>query len=683
MKAKWTAAVILSGAALAAAAAFADEGMWTFDNPPTAAMQKAYGFAPDAVWLAKVQAGSARLQSGCSSAIMSSQGLVQTNHHCVVDCVQNLSSPGNDLVQAGFTAKTRAEERQCPGLSVEVHQRTSDVTGRIQTATAGKSGQDFTKARDAETAEIEQACKGNVADKRCQVVSLYQGGQYKLYEYTRFNDARLVFAPEIGAAFFGGDPDNFNFPRYAFDVAYLRLYKDGQPAATPQHLSIRSTPLSDGEMVFVSGNPGSTSRQLTTAQLAFQRDQFLPWRLKTLSELRGRLLVFAAQSDENRRIAADTLFGVENTFKALSGQHLALTDAAVFAAKALAEAALKRSGRDVAAAYDEIAAATAARRRFFLAHQYLEARFGQGSALLAYARAIVRGAAEREKPDGERLPDFTAARLPAIAQFLMAETPVEKPLEELLISFWSSKMREYLTADDPLVRTALGAESPEALAHNIATQSKLSDPAERKRLWEGGAAAVNASDDPAIVLYRRLDAEARALRARFSAEVDGPTTRAQERIARARFARFGTSLYPDATFTLRLSYGKVAGWTEPTGRSVPSFTSTRGLFERATGADPFALTPRWAQAQTKLKPDTIFNISSTNDIIGGNSGSPLIDREGRVVGAVFDGNIHSLGGDFFYDGALNRTVTVASTAVLEALSVVYGMDGLVAELTQP
>lgn len=683
MQVKWIAAGAAALSALAlGAVSFADEGMWTFDNPPTAKMKAAYGFAPDSAWLNRVQAGSARLQSGCSSAIVSPDGLVQTNHHCIIDCVQNLSSAGNDFVQSGFLAKSRSDEQQCPGLSVEVHRATSDVTSVVQTAMHNKAGQDLTRARDAAIAQLEQTCKGGVSDKRCQVVSLYQGGQYKLYEYTRYNDVRMVFAPELNAAFFGGDPDNFNFPRYAFDVAYIRLYVDGQPASTPNHLKLRTTPLTDGEMVFVSGNPGTTSRQLTTAQLAFQRDHFLPWRLKTLSELRGRLLQFSTQSTENRRIAADILFGVENSFKALAGRHQALLDANTFRTKEREEAELKATGRAVNAAYGSIAAATAAQRRFYLAHQYLEARLGQGSSLLGYARALVRGAAERARPDGERFPEFTEARLPATAQGLLAPTPIEAPLEELLISFWASKMREYLTADDPLVRLALGRESPESLAQRIATQSKLGDPAERKRLWEGGAAAIEASTDPAIVFFRKIDAEARALRARFSAEVDGPITRAQETIAKARFARFGTSIYPDATFTLRLSYGKVAGWTEPTGRAVPAFTRTSGLWERATGSEPFALVPRWEAARSALSPDTIFNISSTNDIIGGNSGSPLIDKEGRVVGAVFDGNIHSLGGEYVYDGALNRTVTVASSITLEALRKVYGMNNLADELTR-
>jgi hypothetical protein len=683
MRLKWIAGLTLGAGLMAGiAVSLADEGMWTFDNPPTAKMKAAYGFAPDKAWLDRVQAGSARLQSGCSSAIVSATGLVQTNHHCVVGCVQNLSAAGNDLVRSGFMAKTQAEERQCPGLAVEVQTATDDVTARITAATRGKTGADFTKARDGAVAEIEKTCKGDAADKRCQVVSLYQGGQYKLYSYGRFNDVRLVFAPELDAAFFGGDPDNFNFPRYAFDVAFLRLYKDGQPAATPGHLKLRATPLADGEMVFVSGNPGTTSRQLTTDQLAFQRDHFLPWRLQTLSELRGRLLQFSAQSAENRRMAADVLFGVENSYKAMVGRRQALVDPNTFRVKLREERTLKAAGADVQAAYGEIGSAVAAQRRFFLAHQYVEARLGQGSSLLAYARTLVRGAEEREKPDGERLPDFTSARLPATAQFLLAAEPVEAPLEELLISFWASKMREYLTADDPLVIKALGKESPEAFARRLVASSQLADPVERKRLWEGGKAAIEASTDPAIVFFRAIDADARALRARFSAEVDGPITRAQERIAKARFARYGASIYPDATFTLRLSYGKVAGWTEPTGRAVPAFTLTSGLWARATGADPFALTPRWAAAKDKLNPNTIFNIASTNDIIGGNSGSPLLDKDGRVVGAVFDGNIHSLGGEYVYDGGLNRTVTVSSVITLEALDKVYGMNALVAELTQ-
>jgi hypothetical protein len=665
----------VAGVAVSAPAR-AEEGMWTFDNLPIAQMRRDIGFAPDAAWQQRVMGAAARLESGCSSAVVSPQGLVQTNHHCIVDCLQNFSEPGNDVVRNGFYAATAAAERRCPGLAVQQVIAITDVTAAIRAATANTTGAAFGAARDAEAARLETACKGEDETKVCEIVTLYQGGQYALYSYRRFDDVRMVFAPEIDAAFFGGDPDNFNFPRFALDAAFIRLYRDGRPAETPVHLRWRSTPLAEGEPTFVVGNPGGTSRQFTTAQMAFQRDHFLPWRLATLSELRGRILAYAAQGDEQRRQMTDLLFGVENTFNSE-------VQARVAAAEADLQRRVRANGRlrrDTGPAWAAIEAATAAYRRFYLPHNYLETRFGAGAGPLADARTLVRAAAEQQKPEAERLPNFTASRIEITREELLAPRPAQREVDRLLVEFWASKMREYLTVDDPLVQKALGRESPEALAERLIRDTRLYDPAVRQALWDGGAAAIAASTDPAIVLARAIDADARALRTRYREEVEAPIAQAQEKIASARFALFGTSLYPDATFTLRLSYGRVAGWTEPSGRVVAPFTRFGGLYERATGQFPFALTPRWQAAQGRLDPTTIYNVSSTHDIIGGNSGSPLIDRDGNVVGAVFDGNIHSLGGDYIYDGRLNRTVSVASTAIEEALIDVYGADRVVAEL---
>lgn len=677
---------VFAGLAVSAPAR-AEEGMWTFDNLPIAQMQRDIGFAPDAAWQQRVMGSAARLESGCSSAVVSPNGLLQTNHHCVVECLQNFSEPGNDVVRNGFYAATAAAERRCPGLAVQQVIAITDVTAAIRAATANTSGAAFGAARDAEASRLEGACKGDDDTKVCELVTLYQGGRYALYSYRRFDDVRMVFAPEIDAAFFGGDPDNFNFPRFALDAAFIRLYHNGQPAQTPVHLGWRSTPLADGEPTFVVGNPGGTSRQFTTAQMAFQRDHFLPWRLTTLSELRGRILAYSAQGDEQRRQMTDLLFGVENSFKAFTGRRAALIDPEVQTRANTAEAELQRRiransrlRRETGSAYADIEAATAAYRRFFLPHNYLETRFGQGASVLFDARILVRAAAEREKPDAERLPNFTAARLEQTRDELLAPRPAQREVDRLLVEFWASKMREYLTVDDPLVQKALGRESPEALAARLIRDTRLYDPAVRQALWDGGAAAIAASTDPAIVLARTIDADARALRTRYRQEVEAPIAQAQEKIASARFALYGDSLYPDATFTLRLSYGRVAGWTEPSGRVVAPFTRFAGLYERATGQAPFALTARWQTAQSRLDPTTIYNVSSTHDIIGGNSGSPLIDRDGNVVGAVFDGNIHSLGGDYLYDGRLNRTVSVASTAIEEALIDVYGAERVVAEL---
>jgi hypothetical protein len=675
--------------AIVSSAVRADEGMWTFDNFPSDRVKTAYGFAPDQAWLDHVRLASVRLATGCSAALVSGHGLVQTNHHCVLECVQNFSRPGENLVDLGFKAVRPEDEKKCQGYTAEVLTAITDVTARVTTATAQASPETFARVRDAEISRIEGACQAGASDRRCEVVELYQGGQYKLYDYRRYTDLRLVFAPEIGAAFFGGDPDNFNFPRYCFDAAYLRIYDGDKPLATPDHLKWRSEPLKDGEPAFVSGNPGSTQRLFTTAQLAFQRDHVLPWELIRLSEMRGRLITYSALGDEQKRIAADALFGVENSFKALSGRRSALVDPAVFGAQVKAEADLKakvaadpKLAAEVGDAWGEIAKAQADYESFFFAHQYLESRAGGGSDLFAYARALVRAAEERQKPDAERLPPYTEARLPSLQRTLFAENPIEAPLQEMQLSFWLSKLREYLTTDDPLTKKILGKESPEALAARLVKGTKLADPAERRRLYEGGAKAIAESDDPLILFAKSFDADARALRKRYDEEVDGPITRAQKRIARARFAAYGDSVYPDATFTLRLSYGSVQGWTEPSGRKVGPFTHIGGLFERATGSPPFALVPSWEAARDKVNHDTIFNVTTNNDIIGGNSGSPLIDKEGRVAGAIFDGNIHSLGGEYAFDPAMNRAIAVAATAIEEGLSKVYGMDRIVRELKE-
>ncbi len=668
--------------------ASADEGMWTFDNVPAAQMRAAYGWAPDQAWLDRVRLGSGRIQSGCSAAIMSANGLVQTNHHCVVGCVANLSSTGNDLVHLGFRALRRADERRCPNAAIDVLTDIADVTGAIESAAQGVSPENFAAARDATIARLEGACANPAQHRRCEVVTLYQGGQYKLYGYHRYDDIRLVFAPEREIAHFGGDPDNFNFPRFGFDVSFVRLYEDGRPARTPNHLLMRTSPLRDGEMTLVSGDPGATERLMTTAQLAFQRDAYLPFRLFMLSELRGRLLAFSAEGAEQARIASDTLYSTENSFKAFSGRRLALTDDEAFARVTAAEADLRARvqrdpflSRDVGPAWDEIARATTAYRGFFQQYQFVEPRF-EASELLTFARHIVRAADDRAKPNDQRLPAYTDARLPATAAMVMAPTPIEPALEELKIAFWLSKLREYLTPDDPLVRRVLGNESPEALAHRLVSQTQLGDAAARRALWEGGQAAVAASSDPLIVFVRAWDSDARAIKLRYQREYEGPVARAQERIARARFRLYGQSLYPDATFTPRLSYGRVQGWTEPGGRVIAPFTQVSGLWARATDAFPYALPPSWAAARGRISDDILFNVVTTNDVIGGNSGSPVLDRDGRVVGAVFDGNIYSLGGDYFYDAARNRTVIVTSQVIEAGLRNVYGMGDLADELVR-
>ncbi|WP_397403233.1 S46 family peptidase [Phenylobacterium sp.] len=672
---------------VAAKPALADEGMWTFDNFPLAKVNAAYGLGLDTAWLNRLQTASVRLTTGCSASLVSGDGLALTNHHCVVECAQDLSSPAQDYVKSGFLTASRAEERACPGLQAEILTTTSDVTAKIRDATRSMSGDAFTRARDAAIATQEELGCSKDEMLRCEVVSLYRGGQYKLYKYRRYSDVRLVFAPELASAFFGGDPDNFNFPRFSLDASFLRLYEGGKPVATPQHLIWAPRAPLAGEATFVSGNPGGTDRTLTVGQLETQRDLTLPIAQLQRSELRGRLIRFSEEGPEARRIATDPLFGIENAFKVAFGRQFALNDRAFLDTKRRAEAELKAR---VAAAptlvaeigdpWSEIDAAQTAYAENYLRYRQIEQAAGSLSNLFDYARTLVRAAQEIQKPSPDRLPEFGEARLKLVEKQLLAPKPVDAPLEQLYLAFWLSKTREYLTADEPAVRLLLGKESPEALAARLVRDSQLSDPAVRKALWTGGVAAIQASKDPLIQLALRLDPDARAARAAWETKVSGPIDRAAERIARARFAVYGDEIYPDATFTLRLSYGQVAGWTYR-GQTIAPSTTFAGLYDRATGSEPFQLPARWTAAKGKVDPSTVFNFVTTNDIIGGNSGSPVVNAAGEVLGAVFDGNIHSLGGNYGYDGAINRTVAVSTAAVTEALTKVYGQTGLVRELT--
>ena len=679
-------AVMLCVAICGAQAAHADEGMWTFDHFPASKVKARYGFAPDEAWLDQVRNSAVRLTSGCSASVVTKDGLVLTNHHCVVTCEQTMSTAEHDYVAQGFLTHARAEERLCPGMQAEILRQISDVTQQVQSAIAAGDAKDAIKSRDAATARIaDEACQSD-ATSRCQVVSLYQGGQYKLYKYRKYSDVRLVFAPEFAVSFFGGDPDNFNFPRFCLDSAFVRLYENGQPAQTTTHLRWRRSAPAAGEPVFVAGNPGSTSRLDTRSQLEMQRDWEIPIRQLVRSELRGRLSQYSQIGAEQKRTAGDILFILENSFKAYYGQERALLDPAFFS-RLVAEKNELRSrvtgnpqlAAEIGDPWKQIDAAIGSYQQIFLAHDFLEARAGSISRLFQYARSLVRGAAERARPSAERLREYADNNLPLLEKELLDPEPIYPDLERIGLTLWLLKTREYLTVDSPLVHHLLGPESPEALAERLVSGSHLADPKVREALWRGGAPAVDASDDPLIRFVRGTDAEARALRTHYEQQVEGPITRGQEKLARARFKVYGDSVYPDATFTLRLSYGSVQGWTYH-GETVAAFTDFGGLYARATGSEPFRLPQRWLDAKNRIDPQTPLDVSTNNDIIGGNSGSPLIDREGRVVGAIFDGNIHSLGGDFGFDPRLNRAIAVLTTAIGPALRNVYQLPALADEL---
>lgn len=675
-----TAALMLMGIA---SQARADEGMWTFDHFPLAKVNKAYGLHLDQAWLDHLQQSSVRLSVGCSASLVSGDGLVLSNHHCVVPCEQGLTTAEHDTLTTGFTAARREDEKLCPGLTADILTQISDVTPQVKAGLGGLTGATVITTINAHETELEKAACGGDAKWHCEVVSLYQGGQYKLYKYRRYSDVRLVFAPEFQAAFFGGDPDNFNFPRFALDCSFLRLYDNGQPVKTPEHLTWNPQAPKAGEPTFVAGNPGMTQRLQTAAQLQTLHDVVLPFRLITLSELRGRLLQFSEQSEDNRRNSTDMLFGLENGFKVYYGQQLALTDPKLIATKARDEARLKaRLPRRLRVAigdpWSDLARIQGDYRVLYYPYYFLETGFN-ASDLFYAARQLVRAAEEREKPSAQRLPEYADSRLSSMKEELESLAPIDKPREDLVLEQRLSKAREYLTVDSSETQLLLGKDSPEALAARLVSGTHLDDPKVRQALWDGGLAAIKASDDPMIQYALKIDDEARRLRAEFEAKVTGPTRVASEKIARAQFAVYGTSIYPDATFTLRLSYGKVAGWTY-NGVTVPPFTTFKGLYARATGQAPFTLAPHFAAAEGRFDENTVYDYVTTNDITGGNSGSPVVNARGEVIGAAFDGNIHSIGGDFAYDGAVNRTVVVSTAAISVALDKVYDNQALLKEL---
>ncbi len=669
---------------ISASAAHADEGMWTFDNFPAAKVKAAYGVDITPAWLARVQAASVRLSIGCSGSVVSGQGLILTNNHCVADCAHDISPPGQDDFKTGYQAQTPAEEKTCPGMRADILVGVTDVTARMSAAGAGLTGEPLVKARGAAAGAITAEACGADRKLHCEVVNLYRGGQFKLYRYRAYTDVRLVFSAGDLAASFGGDPDNFNFPRYALDAAFLRLYEDGRPVATPDHLRFNPAPPTNGEAAFVSGNPGSTFRQFTVSQLETQRDLVLPAVMSQLSELRGRLIRFVEESPENARTGGDELMGIENDYKAFVGRLSALDDARFMAERRAAEAdlrsqAIARMGPGFGDPWADIAAAQARVPALFMPSHMVDGG-PWDSTLFDDARTLVRVGVERARAPAERLPEYAESELPALEQRVLDPTPIEPAMEQLQLEFWLSKSREYLTADDPNTKILLGNESPEGLSARLVSATKLADPAVRKALWDGGLPAVQASTDPLIRYVIRTDGAARSAREAYEDQIVGPTARAAEAIARARFALYGTSVYPDATFTLRLSYGRVAGW-DWRGKTIAPFTTFAGLYARATGAAPFDLDPRWVAAKDKLNPDTVFDLVTTNDITGGNSGSPLLNAKGEVIGTVFDGNIQSLGGDYGYDPAVNRSVAVSAAAIAEALTKVYNDQALAKELS--
>ncbi|MEO8753844.1 MAG: S46 family peptidase [Casimicrobiaceae bacterium] len=658
---------------------WADEGMWTYDNFPAARVKELYGADITPQWLDRVRQATIRL-SNCTASFVSAEGLILSNHHCAASCLAELSGPGNDRLQNGFLARTRPEEMRCSTQIADVLMSMENVTAKVTAAIAGKDEAAANDARKKVQTQLEQSCEqqaGKKDPRRCEIVTLYQGGQYFLYKYKRYDDVRLVFAPEYAIAAFGGDPDNFQFPRWDLDMSVMRAYENGKPVKTPGYLHVNWNGPAEKELVFVSGHPGSTDRLLTLAQLQAQRED-LPFWLLRAAELRGRYIQFGKTGAENLRIVADPLNGLENSIKVRRRELDALLDPQLIAQKTAAERELRaRSGNDEP--WQRIEAAMHRQSELRVPYTFIEGGAGFNSPLFRYARALVRAAAERAKPNDDRLREYVDTALPRLEQQLAAPVPVYPVRDKLTLSFGFERMREFLGPDHPLVRNILKEDSPDSLAATLVDGTKLGDPKVRKQLWDGGAAAIDASHDPMIRFAALVDPEARRLRKQMEDEVEAPVDAAAERIAALRFKAYGTSVYPDATFTLRLNYGTVQGWIEA-GKPVAPFTHLATLFDRATGRDPFRVPDSWLKVRGTLDPQTPFDLSSNNDIVGGNSGSPLINARGEIVGLMFDGNIHSISGSFWFDKEKNRSIGVHPAIMREVLTKVYGATALATEL---
>jgi hypothetical protein len=671
--------------------ALADEGMWTFNNVPRAEIKKKYGFDVTDEWLKKVQLASVRFNNGGSGSFVSPNGLVLTNYHIVEDIVNEVSTPQKDLAKEGFLARTQSEEIKAPSLELNVLMSIEDVTNRVNgVVKPGMSDAESFAARRAETAAIEGEST-KATGLRSDVITLYQGGQYNLYRYKKYTDVRLVFVPEFQAAFFGGDPDNFNFPRFNIDMALVRVYENDQPVQPLSFFKWSTAGAKEGDLVFVTGNPGSTARLNTVAHLQELRDTSIPIILRLLERREAMLKKYMGLGEEQTRRAQNELNSVQNSLKVYRGQIAGLKDQKLMATKLIDEQLLRKS---IAAnperqkmygdAWDAIAKAHQGLPSYIRERRIFDQGNGFNTALFGIARTLVRLAAENEKPNAQRLPEFTDARRASLELALYSPAPIHDDFDKLKLADSLGFMVELLGADQPLVKQILNGQTPEALANGLIEGTKLKDPAFRKELAAGGRQAIESSTDPMIVLARTIDPKARELRKRYENEVTGVERANYSKIARARFETEGTKLYPDATFTLRLSYGAVKGYME-NGKKVAPFTTLGGLYDRATqfkSEFPYNLPSRWLEKKSAVDLKTPFNFVSTDDIIGGNSGSPTINQKGELVGLIFDGNIQSLVGDFIYDESVNRAISVDVRAMNEVLRKVFDANEIADELTK-
>jgi hypothetical protein len=678
---------LVVAAALAAPILFAHEGMWLFTDLPREQLKK-YDFDPTREWVENIQKSSIRFPHG-SGSFVSPDGLAITNHHVGAEAIQQLGSEKRNLLRDGFHAKTRGEELKCEAMELNVLQQIIDVTARVNKAVPeGTPADKAVLLRRAAMTEIETEAKEKYKLKP-QVVTLYQGGKYHLYLYKKYTDVRLVFAPEQQIAFFGGDPDNFEYPRYDLDISLFRVYENGKPISTRHHLKWAKESVKEGDLVFVSGHPGRTDRMNTVAHLRHLRDVQYPFDMQRLFRAEVLLSNFSERDEENRRQAKEDFFSVQNSRKAYKGMLAALLDPKTMAAKRQDEARLKSAAEKdeklagAVKAWERIAEAMKVRDRLYRNYILVEGRTGFRSVLYGIALQLVRAGEERAKPNKDRLREYSDARLESLKEQLFSKEPIYDEFEILKLADTLTLLTGELGHNNPVVKKALAGKSPEERARELIKATKVKDVDTRKALYEGGLKAITASKDPMILLARAIDPEARKLRKTMESEVDEVLRQAYADIARVKFAVDGTKTYPDATFTLRLSYGVVKGYEEA-GRKVPYRTTFAGLFKRSAAhhnKPPFDLPAIWVKNKDRLNLDTSFNFVSTNDIIGGNSGSPVVNRAGEFVGIIFDGNIQSLAWRFVFEEEVSRSVSVDAQGIVEALRKVYDAGDLADEIT--
>lgn len=658
--------------------------MWTFDAPPVEYWKARYGFAPDQAWLDHLRLATIRLP-GCSSSFVSEDGLVMTNHHCARRCVADVSPPEKNYLETGFVAASRAEEVRCPGMYVDQLVAIEDVTAKVRAAVTASSPEEQVAQRGAVIEQLQAECRERTG-LTCQVVSFYNGGMYSLYTYRRYDDLRLVMAPELQAAHFGGDLDNFTYPRYAVDVAFLRAYENGEPVRPEHFLEWSEAGATEGEPVFVVGNPGSTGRLLTYAQLEYLRDVDYPARLEDVDTRLAIMRDLASRSEAARRRYENAILGMENTQKAMRGYHVGVKDSTIMARKrAFEEDFRSRINADptlrarYGGAWDAIASAQADLAAFAAETRY----FGFSPSPLSLAASLVRLPQQAELPDSLRLPGWRGKAVEIVRNRLLRDIPADTALDRLVLAAWLTTAVRDLGADHALVRTLLGGKTPEAAAAALVAGTRLYDRSVREELVKGGAKAIERSKDPLIVAIRKLEPTALEVAERAT-RLNATIASNSSLIGEAIFAAYGTALPPDATFTPRISDGVVKGFPM-NGTVAPYRTSLYGLYARATEFDhksPFNLAPSWQRAQSKVDMTTPVNFVSTNDIIGGNSGSPVVNRAGEVVGLVFDGNIEMLPNRFIFTDEVSRAVSVHSQVIIEALRKVYDANHIADEIVR-